>query len=313
MRRRLRILRPPSCVSTRSRCGWQIRWASAWCPSASSSPASTRRPSLPARFSPGCRVPAVRPDPRSAYLKFCPRSAEDKPLIGVAALLAVDAASRVSETRISLGGAAPTPSARPSGGGGDQGPGAHRRRHPRGGGDCGHGRRASLRLDGIGGLPQADDPRVGAAAAHRPQGRSSGLLTTSRPARAPRLPTIARFQVRKVRCRGRLWLPSAVPREGARQTPGEDLRARRSMSDNGRLRHGDGDPTGGNRCRRGLVLTILMPRRTLSSHLAGSETDPTRAACYARRTAAVNRSNRAIDANGVAWHHRESGRRVSDV
>jgi carbon-monoxide dehydrogenase medium subunit len=57
----------------------------------------------------GVRVPAVRPDARSGYVKFCPRSAEDKPLIGVAALLAVDAASRVSEIRIGLGGAAPTP------------------------------------------------------------------------------------------------------------------------------------------------------------------------------------------------------------
>jgi hypothetical protein len=30
-------------------------------------------------------------------------------------------------------------------------------------------------------------------------------------------------------------------------------------SENGRLRHGDGDSEGGNRCRRGLVLTTLSP------------------------------------------------------
>jgi hypothetical protein len=31
----------------------------------------------------------------------------------------------------------------------------------------------------------------------------------------------------------------------------------RPASESGRLRHGDGDPEGGNRVRRGLVLTIL--------------------------------------------------------
>lgn len=57
----------------------------------------------------GVRVPAVPPGARSGYLKFCPRSAEDKPLIGVAALFVLDAAQRVGEIRIGLGGAAPTP------------------------------------------------------------------------------------------------------------------------------------------------------------------------------------------------------------
>jgi carbon-monoxide dehydrogenase medium subunit len=57
----------------------------------------------------GVRVPAGPTGARSGYLKFCPRSAEDKPLIGVAALLVLGAAKRVDEVRIALGGAAPTP------------------------------------------------------------------------------------------------------------------------------------------------------------------------------------------------------------
>ena len=57
----------------------------------------------------GVRLPATPAGARSGYLKFCPRSAEDKPLIGVAALLVLDAAKRVGEIRIGLGGAAPTP------------------------------------------------------------------------------------------------------------------------------------------------------------------------------------------------------------
>jgi carbon-monoxide dehydrogenase medium subunit len=55
------------------------------------------------------RVPAVPAGARSGYVKFCPRSAEDKPLIGVAALLVLDDARRVSQVRIGLGAAAPTP------------------------------------------------------------------------------------------------------------------------------------------------------------------------------------------------------------
>lgn len=57
----------------------------------------------------GVRVPPVPPGARGGYVKFCPRSAEDKPLIGVAALLVLDDAKRAGEIRIALGGAAPTP------------------------------------------------------------------------------------------------------------------------------------------------------------------------------------------------------------
>jgi carbon-monoxide dehydrogenase medium subunit len=57
----------------------------------------------------GVRVPAVPPGARGGYVKFCPRSAEDRLLIGVAALLVLDAAKRVGEIRIALAGAAPTP------------------------------------------------------------------------------------------------------------------------------------------------------------------------------------------------------------
>jgi carbon-monoxide dehydrogenase medium subunit len=55
------------------------------------------------------RVPPMPPGARAAYVKFCPRSAEDKPLIGVAALVRLDDAKRVREVRIALAGAAPTP------------------------------------------------------------------------------------------------------------------------------------------------------------------------------------------------------------
>ena len=57
----------------------------------------------------GVSVPAVPSGARGGYVKFCPRSAEDKPLIGVAALLVLDAAKRIGEIRIALGGAGPTP------------------------------------------------------------------------------------------------------------------------------------------------------------------------------------------------------------
>jgi aerobic carbon-monoxide dehydrogenase medium subunit len=57
----------------------------------------------------GVRVPPVPAGARGGYVKFCPRSAEDKPLIGVAVLLVLDDAKRVGEIRIALGGAAPTP------------------------------------------------------------------------------------------------------------------------------------------------------------------------------------------------------------
>jgi len=57
----------------------------------------------------GVRVPAPPAAARSDYVKFCPRSAEDKPLVGVAALFTTDAGQRVETIRIGLGGAAPTP------------------------------------------------------------------------------------------------------------------------------------------------------------------------------------------------------------
>lgn len=57
----------------------------------------------------GLRVPAVPRGARAGYVRYCPRSAEDKPLIGVAALLVRDDARRVKELRLALGGAAPTP------------------------------------------------------------------------------------------------------------------------------------------------------------------------------------------------------------
>ena len=57
----------------------------------------------------GVKVPAAPPGARSGYVKFCPRSAEDKPLIGVAALFVLDGSKRVGEIRIALGGAGPTP------------------------------------------------------------------------------------------------------------------------------------------------------------------------------------------------------------
>jgi len=57
----------------------------------------------------GVSVPAVPVGARSGYVKFCPRSAEDKPLIGVAALLTLDPSTgRCEDARIALGGAAPT-------------------------------------------------------------------------------------------------------------------------------------------------------------------------------------------------------------
>ncbi len=55
------------------------------------------------------RVPPMPPGARAGYVKFCPRSAEDKPLVGVAALATLDDAERVREIRIALAGAAPTP------------------------------------------------------------------------------------------------------------------------------------------------------------------------------------------------------------
>ncbi|HYB44250.1 MAG TPA: xanthine dehydrogenase family protein subunit M [Candidatus Methylomirabilis sp.] len=57
----------------------------------------------------GVDVPACPPGAVSAYVKFCSRSAEDKPLVGVAALLIGDGRrGRCREARIALAGVAPT-------------------------------------------------------------------------------------------------------------------------------------------------------------------------------------------------------------
>ena len=55
------------------------------------------------------RVPPPPAGARSGYVKFTSRSAEDKPLVGVAALIALDSSGRCADIRLGLGGAAPTP------------------------------------------------------------------------------------------------------------------------------------------------------------------------------------------------------------
>src|SRR5439155_15864284 len=57
----------------------------------------------------GVRVPRCPDGAVGGYVKFCSRSAEDKPLVGVAALLRLDRdTGRCRDARIALGGAAPT-------------------------------------------------------------------------------------------------------------------------------------------------------------------------------------------------------------
>jgi carbon-monoxide dehydrogenase medium subunit len=55
----------------------------------------------------GVRVPAAPTGARTGYVKFCPRSAEDKPLVGVAALLVMEG-TRCRDARIGLGAVAPS-------------------------------------------------------------------------------------------------------------------------------------------------------------------------------------------------------------
>ncbi len=67
-----------------------------------------------AALEPGEIVTAVRVPPapagaRGGYVKYTSRSAEDKPLVGVAALVALNSSGRCVEARIALGGSAPTP------------------------------------------------------------------------------------------------------------------------------------------------------------------------------------------------------------
>src|SRR5262249_59557664 len=63
----------------------------------------------PAEIITAIRVPAPPAAARSGYVKFCPRSLEDKPLIGVAALVVLDGGGRCREARVALGAAAPPP------------------------------------------------------------------------------------------------------------------------------------------------------------------------------------------------------------
>ena len=55
----------------------------------------------------GVRVPRMPAGAKSGYVKFCPRSAEDKPLVGVAAVVVVEGGT-CREARIGLGAVAPS-------------------------------------------------------------------------------------------------------------------------------------------------------------------------------------------------------------
>jgi aerobic carbon-monoxide dehydrogenase medium subunit len=55
------------------------------------------------------RVPRPPAGARGGYVKFCPRSAEDRALVGVAALIVAGDGGRCDHVRLALGGAAPTP------------------------------------------------------------------------------------------------------------------------------------------------------------------------------------------------------------
>ena len=57
----------------------------------------------------GVRVPPPPNGARAGYVKFTSRSAEDRPLVGVAGLIVLDEAGRCRVARIGLGGVAPTP------------------------------------------------------------------------------------------------------------------------------------------------------------------------------------------------------------
>jgi carbon-monoxide dehydrogenase medium subunit len=55
------------------------------------------------------RIPPLRTGARATYLKFLPRTADDYATVGVAALLARDAAGRCTEARVALSAAGPVP------------------------------------------------------------------------------------------------------------------------------------------------------------------------------------------------------------
>jgi carbon-monoxide dehydrogenase medium subunit len=54
-------------------------------------------------------LPALPRGVRSGYARFCPRAAEDKPLVGIAARLQLDVSGRCEDARVALAGAASTP------------------------------------------------------------------------------------------------------------------------------------------------------------------------------------------------------------
>jgi aerobic carbon-monoxide dehydrogenase medium subunit len=55
------------------------------------------------------RVPAAAKASRGAYVKFCPRSAEDRALVGVAVRVVIGSDGRGEDVRIALAAAGPTP------------------------------------------------------------------------------------------------------------------------------------------------------------------------------------------------------------
>ena len=63
----------------------------------------------PAEIVTAVRVPPTPAGARGGYIKYTSRSEEDKPLVGVAALVVLDASGRCQDVRLALGGAAPTP------------------------------------------------------------------------------------------------------------------------------------------------------------------------------------------------------------
>jgi carbon-monoxide dehydrogenase medium subunit len=63
---------------------------------------------VPGEIVTGVRVLVAPPGARSGYVKFCSRSTEDKPLVGVAALLVMDPGDHRREACIGLGAVGPS-------------------------------------------------------------------------------------------------------------------------------------------------------------------------------------------------------------
>ncbi|MET8013233.1 FAD binding domain-containing protein [Streptomyces sp. NPDC005271] len=59
-------------------------------------------------------VPRPSPTARTTYLKYVSRSAEDRPCVGVAAYVDTDLSGRLTEVRVAVSGATPTPFTLPS-------------------------------------------------------------------------------------------------------------------------------------------------------------------------------------------------------